>query len=154
MRNNSLISPNLNRKLDLSNMHYNKTHCSLNTNDDSVQNLGSEIEKKRLEMIVDLVEKRKKIRDISVNRIDDLIVYCDNKILALGTYYAIQIDTNLKKMADKWRQVIVDLEKMKIGENKELFKDTLFLRNEWIKSLLNYTEEKKLDEIMDKISCK
>lgn len=148
MKNNSLISPNLNRKLDLSNLHYNKTHCLLNNNDDSIQNLGSEIEKKRLEMIVDLVEKRKKIRDISVNRIDDLIIYCDNKILALGDYFVIQTDMNLKGMADKWRQAIIDLEKMKIGENKELFRDTLFLRNEWIKSLLNYTEEKKLDEIL------
>ena len=80
-----------------------------------------------------------------------LILYCDNKILELGDKYTVQADMNLRGMAARWQQIILELEKLKIGENKEMFRDTLFLRNEWIKSLLDYEEEKKLDEIMDSL---
>lgn len=151
MKNSLDITPNLNRKLDLANFGYNEMRCILNNQDSLIQNIGSGIEEKRLELIVDLIQKRKKVRDIAIQRLDELIIYCDNKILELGGRYIVQTDMNLKGMAARWQQTILELEKSKIGENKELFRDTLFLRNEWIKSLLDYTEEKKLDEMINKM---
>lgn len=116
-----------------------------------ISNIGVEIEKQRLELIIGLIQKRKGIRDTVIEKLESMILYCDNRILDLGSDYDIARDSELKKQADKWRQTILELEKMKLGENKELFKDTLMLRNEWIKSLLSYTEEKRLDSLLGQI---
>lgn len=151
MRNESKVLPNPNKKLNLANFADTALRNSATDYSTNVQNFGSHIEAKRLQLILDLVGKRKAIRDTTIQRIDDLIVYCDNKILSLGNEYQIRADQELRKFAQKWQQMILDLEKQKISENKELFRDTLFLRNEWIKSLLSYTEEKQLDKLLVEI---
>lgn len=116
-----------------------------------ISNLSTDTEKKRLELIVQLISKRKRIRDITIGRLEELIVYCDNRILDIGDKYKIRGDPDAQRAAALWQKSIVDLERDKIFEQKELFRDTLFLRNEWVKSLLAYTEEKKIDELVESI---
>lgn len=116
---------------------------------DVISSIGCEIEKLRLDLIVGLIRKRKTIRDVTIHKIDDLIRYCDDKIHEIGNEASIKADKTANSPAHMWQKKIIDLEILKIGEHKELFRDCLFLRNEWIKSLMNYVEEKKLDEMLN-----
>ena len=142
--------PDLNKRLDLINagIEYN----TRDSNED-IKNFGSRIEKQRLELIVGIINKRKKIRDVVINRLDELIVYCDNKIMEVENVYVYTKRENDQQLhVERWQQKILELENQKINEHKEMFKDILFLRNEWIKSILNYTEEKMIDSLLDKIN--
>jgi hypothetical protein len=138
-------------KPDPVNISSDKKYYVPDSSGTDIQNIGSRIEKQRLELIIDLINKRKVVRDEVIHKLDDLIMYCDNKILEIGDEYVVSTDEKLKGMAARWQQKIIELENQKINENKELFRDVLFLRNEWIKSLLNYNEEKMLDSLLDEI---
>jgi len=113
--------------------------------------IGSDIERQRLNLITALIQKRKKISEVTVDKIESLILYCDNKILDIGDKYKLKSDPDAQRAASLWQKAIIDLEKEKISEEKDLFRDSLFLRNEWIKSLLTYNEEKSLDALLKDI---
>jgi hypothetical protein len=115
-----------------------------------IANLGTKIDQLHLDIIKSVVEKRKHLRDLSIKKLEEMIVYCDNKILDIGPREAILSDQGALKMAAGWQQKIIDLELAKIGEQKELFRDTLFLRNEWVKAILSYTEQKSLENTIHK----
>jgi len=114
----------------------------------NISNLGLETEKQRLNLLVGLIQKRKKIRDEVVGKLDGLIMYCDNRILDIGDEHVIKGDLFRQQAAALWQKKIVELEEQKISEQKELFKDTLFLRNEWVKSLLTFSEQQSLDNML------
>jgi hypothetical protein len=107
-------------------------------------------ERMHLGLLQKLVEQRKEIRNLMVRRLDDLIVYCDNQILAIGDGVSLKADTQFegKSPANLWRKSIVDLEKQKAIEEKDFFRDTLFLRSEWMKVKLDYEEQKDLEEML------
>src|SRR3989344_4900078 len=104
---------------------------------------GAKREHLHLGLLRDLVDQRTYIRDQMLRRLDALIVYCDNQILAVGDGVALKADTQFesKSTARFWRASIVDLEKQKAIEEKDFFRDTLFLRNEWMKVKLDYEEQ-------------
>lgn len=112
--------------------------------DYQITGLGLESEHQRIELLTAMIRKRKHISEITVKKLDDLILYCDNKVLSIGDEIKLKSDPDAQKNASVWQKTIVDLEKEKVLEQKDLFRDTLFLRNEWIKSVLNYQEEKRL----------
>jgi hypothetical protein len=116
--------------------------------------LGRKAEAERLVLITGLINKRKDVRDLAISKLDDLILYCDRKILDIGDEDIIRADFTRQQMAAPWQKSIMEFEKQIVVEQKEHFRDTLFLQNEWIKSLQNYQEEKRLDDLMKKIISK
>jgi hypothetical protein len=143
-----LIDKNLNPESTIRNNLYPAMSYQIN----SVADFGMDLEKKRLELIEVLVLRRKKIRDYTINRLDDLILDCRNQILNIAEDdRMLKNDPERQKLSALWFKTILDLEQQKLSEHKEQFRDSLFLRNEWIKSLLLYTEEKKLSDIIRRI---
>lgn len=142
------LSVLIDRDIKPQNLSSNSLYPSINYEPSLITKIGSDIERQKLNLISALISKRKKIRDVTVDKIEDLIIYCDNKIHDIGDEFKLRGDPDAQRAASLWQKTILDLEKEKISEQKELFRDTLFLRNEWIKSLLIYTEEKNLDEIL------
>jgi hypothetical protein len=116
--------------------------------DYQITGIGLESERQRIDLLTAMIRKRKHISEITVKKLDDLILYCDNKVLCIGDEIKLKSDPDAQRSASVWQKTIVDLEKEKVLEQKDLFRDTLFLRNEWIKSVLNYREEKRLIEII------
>ena len=118
-----------------------------------VDGFDAKRERMHLTLLRELVDKRKYIRDQMQRRLDELIVYCDNQILAVGDGVALKADTQFegKSPARFWRASIVDLEKQKAIEEKDFFRDTLFLKNEWVKVTLDFEEQKGLEEMLRKM---
>lgn len=114
--------------------------------------LGSNVERKRLELLNKLIDKRREIRDRTLWSLEELIVFCDCRLLEMGGPDLIARDTELQKMASLWQKSILDIEKQKVLEDKEMFRDTLFLKSEMIKSTLSYFEEKQLDILIRSIA--
>jgi hypothetical protein len=136
------------------NLSVNSLYPSIEYQPSIISQIGSDIEKQRLELLSTLIRKRKSIRDAVVQKLEDLILYCDNRIMDIGDDVKLRADPDAQRAASLWQKTILDLERDKIFEQKELFKDSLFLRNEWIKSLLTYNEEKKVDELIGSIEQK
>jgi hypothetical protein len=133
------------------NLSSNSLYPSISYEPSLISRIGSDIERQKLNLISALINKRKKIRDVTVDKIEDLIIYCDNRILNIGDEFKLKSDPDAQRAASLWQKTILDLEKEKISEEKELFRDSLFLRNEWIKSMLTYCEEKQLSQIINEI---
>ena len=113
-----------------------------------IQNIGRMVEEKRLILINKLIEQRKIVRDHVLKKLDDLSLVCDNHITQL-TYGAVLYNNNsFHTIVADWKQKRIDLELAKINEQKELFRDTLFLRNEWIKGKLALIEESTLEKMI------
>ena len=138
----------IDREMSPTNTAKNVLYPSMHQMPFDIAGLGIKAEKERLELIAGLIRKRKAIRDITITKLDDLIVYCDRKILDIGDEEKIKGDLARQQMASPWQKSIMELEKQIIIEDKEHFRDTLFLQNEWIKSMLTYREEKRLDDLM------
>jgi len=145
MKNLTLIDRDMNPSRESDNAMY----PSIDYQIDQIANLGSDIERQRLGIISGLIKKRKKIRDDVLEKIEDIILYCDNKILDIGDEDEIKGDLELQRLASSWQQRIIELEMAKIGEQKEMFKDCLFLRNEWVKSVLKYYELNRMNTFLE-----
>lgn len=102
----------------------------------------------RLRLFSDLIEKRKLLTEINLNRIEELIVYCNNKVIQLGDKHTIALDPNRRQQAMTWQLQIMDFERAKMNEKKELFRDISFLQNEWVKTASELKERSSLDELL------
>ena len=148
MADESNILRLIDRDMSPVNAAKNTLYPSMHCKPFDVAGLGIKAESERLELIAGLIKRRKTICDITIDKLEDLIIYCDNKIIAIGDEDIIRGDLARQQMASPWQKTIMELEKQKIIEHKEHFRDTLFLQNEQIKSMLTYREEKRLDDLM------
>lgn len=106
--------------------------------------LGVESEKQKMNIISAMIRKRKKITQDINKKLDESILYCCNMIHAIGDKYIISASQELKEKAGQWRKKMMDFELQKVIEKKDQFRDTLFLRNELMKTWINYFEMKNI----------
>lgn len=111
-------------------------------------------ETERLRLFSDLIEKRRLLTKMNLYKIEELIVYCDNKVNELGDKYTLRIDPQKRQQAMSWQLQIMDLERSKMSEKKELFRDISFLQNEWIKTASELKERSSLEKILTPIQNK
>lgn len=105
-------------------------------------------ETEKLRLFSDLISKRKLLTEMNLNRIDELIVYCDNKVYQLGNPQTFAVDPQKRQQAMTWQLQIMDLERSKMHEKKELFRDISFLQNEWIKTASEVKERSSLEDLL------
>lgn len=117
------------------------------TNSDPLSTIAV-AETERLKLFSDLIQKRKTLTHMNLERIEELIVYCDNKVMQIGDHYSFKIDPQKRQQALTWQLQIMDFERAKLQEKKELFRDISFLQNEWIKTAAELKEKRSLDELL------
>ena len=114
-----------------------------------ISHIGSDIQLQQINLLSTLLRKRKTIRDETVRKLEDLLMYCDNRLLDIGEDF--RGDPEKIKLASIWQKEKISINRDIVAQESELFKDTLFLQNEFIKSILTYNEEKKIDELIESI---
>lgn len=117
------------------------------TKNDSLTSIAI-AETERLNLFSELISKRKLLTDMNLKRIEELIVYCDNKVMQIGNKTSFAIDPQKRQQAMTWQLQIMDLERSKMHEKKELFRDISFLQNEWIKTASELKERSSLDDFI------
>lgn len=135
-----------------SNLASNSLYPSINYDPSIISHIGSDIEKQKMQLLTVLLTKRKKIRDETLKKLDDLLVYCDNRLLDIGEIF--KGDPEKIKMASLWQKEKVAINREIAEQDCSLFKDSLFLQNEFLKSVLTFNEEKKIEDLILEIEKK
>jgi hypothetical protein len=131
------------------NLASNSLHPPINYDPSIISHIGSSIERQKMNLLTALLSKRKVIRDETVKKLDDLLVYCDNRLLDIGEIF--KGDPEKIKMASLWQKEKVAINREIALQDCSQFKDSLFLQNEFLKSVLTFNEEKKIEDLINEI---
>lgn len=96
----------------------------------------------RIEKISELIDEREKIKSETVKGIDDLILDCHNRILE------IEQDPYANKIRDKtaFEKAVLDLEKLKLQEMRNVFMDRTRLKENLIDCMIDYKQEQRMND--------
>jgi len=137
----------INKSIDLSQIQPDKHYPLITSNSDISTNFSTRVETKKLQLLNELIDKRKIIRNSVIGRLEQLISFCKNNILEsnINDLPLYPDDIRIQTIM-KWKMMYMELVQKILLEYKNHFTDTLFLRNESLKSMVSVSEAKILEQ--------